>query len=113
KGDLGLLAGLDARGPGEVLVDSRYALDLAFGGETLVEAFLAELLRHLRPGRKAAFPARDTTGFGLGVVAGEIGAHAHHGLDGHGLRDHVVFLTPHRFAEHRARCLEEVADHAV
>src|SRR6202008_3566057 len=57
--------GLDARGAGEILVDARDALDLALGGEALVEAFLAELARHLRPGAEAPFPARHAPGLGL------------------------------------------------
>src|SRR3954471_1835277 len=44
---------LDAGGAREVLVDARHALDLALGGEALVEAFLAELARHFRPGPEA------------------------------------------------------------
>src|SRR5918992_5109418 len=109
---LGLL-GLDARGAGEILVDARDALDFALGGETLVEAFLAELLRHLAPRSQPLFPARDAPGFGLGVVAGEIGAHAHHRLDGDGLGHHEVVLAPDLVAEDVLRRLEEVADDGV
>src|SRR6185436_20259703 len=107
------LLGLDAGGAREVLVDARYALDLAFGGEALVEAFLAELARHFRPGPEALLPALQAPGFRLGVVARQVGAHAHHRLDGHRLGDHVVVLAPHRIAEHAARDLEEVADDGV
>src|SRR5918992_4231623 len=109
---LGLL-GLDARGAGEILVDARDALDFALGGETLVEAFLAELLRHLAPRSQPLFPARHAPGLGLGVVAGEIGAHAHHRLDGDGLGHHEVVLGPYLIAEHVLRRLEEVADDGV
>src|SRR5262245_29351916 len=105
--------GFDAGGAAEVLVDARHALHFALRREALVEAFLAELARHLAPGAEALLPARHAPGFGLGVVAREVGAHAHHRLDGHGLGDHVVFLAPHRVAEYCLRRLEEVADHRV
>src|SRR6185503_10228419 len=107
------LLGLDAGGAREVLVDARYALDLAFGREALVEAFLAELARHFRPGPEALLPALQAAGFRLGIVAREIGAHSHHRLDGHRLGDHVIVLDPHAIAEHAARRLEEVADDGV
>src|SRR6185503_3554819 len=51
-----LLAGVDPCGAAEVLVDARHALHLALGRETLVEAFLAELLGHLGPRRQALLP---------------------------------------------------------
>src|SRR5882724_1581529 len=90
-----------------------HALHFALGGEALVEAFLTELLGHFRPGRKALLPARNASGFGLAVVPCQVGAYAHHRLDGHGLRDHEVLLAPDGLAEHGARRLEEVADDAV
>src|SRR5678815_6157491 len=107
------LLGLDAGGAREVLVDARHALDLALGGEALVEAFLAELARHFRPGPEALLPALQAAGFRLGIVAREIGAHSHHRLDGHRLGDHVIVLAPHGLAEYGARRLEEVADEGV
>src|SRR6185436_4743751 len=107
------LLDLDAGGAREVLVDARHALDLAFGGEALVEAFLAELACHFRPRPEALLPALHAAGFRLGVVARQVGAHAHHRLDGHRLGDHIVVLAPDRIAEHAPRNLEEVADHAV
>src|SRR5204863_3465153 len=103
---------VDARSTSEIAMHARHAFDFALGGEALVEAFLAELLRHFGPGRKALLPARQATALGYAVVARTIGAHAHHRLDGHGLGHHVAILAPHRLAEHRARRLEEVADHA-
>src|SRR5918999_180732 len=57
--------------------------------------------------------ARDAPGFGLGVVAGEVGAHAHHRLDGDGLGHHEVVLAPDLVAEDVLRRLEEVADDGV
>src|SRR5262245_47601584 len=110
----GLLAGcFDSRSAGEVAMDARHPLHLALGGEALVEAFVAELAGHLGPGAEALLPAADAPGFRLGVVAREVGAHAHHGLDGHRLGDHVAVLAPDRIAEHGARRLEEVADDGV
>src|SRR5258706_6629778 len=109
----GLSARFDAHRARQVAMDSGDSLDLALGREALVEAFLAELARHLAPRAEALFPSGDAAGFGLGVVAREIGAHAHHGLDGHGLGGHVVVLAPDRVAEHGARRLEEVADDGV
>src|SRR3954454_11994817 len=108
-----LAPGVDAGGFREVAVDARHALDLALGGKALVEPFLAELLRHFRPRREAALPAGEAAGFRLGVLARDVGAYAHHRLDGDGLGDHVAFLAPHRLAEHGARRLEEDADDGV
>src|SRR5437588_5212917 len=90
-----------------------HALHFALGGEALVEAFLTELLGHLRPRRKALLPARNAAGFGLAVVPCQVSAHPHHRLDGHGLRDHEVLLAPDGLAKYGARRLEEVADDAV
>src|SRR4051794_25686285 len=103
----------DARRAAEVAVDARHPLHLALRREALVEAFLLELARHFRPGSEAGFPALHAAGFGLGVIAREVGAHADHRLDGHGLGDHVAILAPHRVPEHGARRLEEVADDGV
>src|SRR5688572_12065076 len=107
------LLGLDARGAGEIAVDAGNALDFTLRRKALVEAFLLKLARHLGPRTEALFPALHAPGFGLGVVARKVGAHPHHGLDGHRLGDHVVVLAPHAVAEHAARGFEEVADDGV
>src|SRR3954470_22767504 len=44
---------VDAGGAGQIAVDAGDALDLALGGKALVEAFLAELARHLAPWSEA------------------------------------------------------------
>src|SRR6266571_2000964 len=106
-------ARFDSRGPREVAVNARHALHFALGREALVEAFLAELPRHLGPGAEPLFPSGDPAGLGLGVIAREVGAYPYHRLDGHGLGDHVVVLAPHRVAEHRARRLEKIAHDRV
>src|SRR5687767_1320805 len=99
----------DARRLGQVAVDAGHPLHLALGREALVEALVAELPRHLGPRGQALLPAREAAGFLLAVLAGEVGAHAHHRPDGDRLGHHVVVLAPHRVAEHGARRLEEVA----
>src|SRR5512134_1532072 len=109
----GLALDLDLGRLGELAVDARHALDLALRREPLVEALRAEAAHHLGPRREPVLPARDAAGLGLGVVAREVGAHAHQRLDRHRLGDHVVVLAPVGVGEGGARGLQEVADHGV
>ena len=49
-------------------MDARDALDLAFGRETLVETFVPELARLLRPRREFLAPAFDAALGWLGIL---------------------------------------------
>src|SRR4051794_23108653 len=59
---VGLAAALDAGGAREVAVDAGDALDLALGGEPLVEALDPELPGEIGPRGEPAGPALDAVG---------------------------------------------------
>src|SRR5262245_30912230 len=67
--------------PGEVAVDARDALDLALGGEPLVEALDAEALGQIGPRGEPLGPAPDAVVLGVGVDGGEVGADPEQRLD--------------------------------
>src|SRR5262245_59691415 len=106
------LLGLDAGRPHELLLHAVDALDLALGGEALVEALDAELAHHLRPRGDAADPALHAPLDGLRVVARQLEGDAEHRLDRDRAREHEVGVAPGA-AEHLRGRLEEVADDVV
>src|SRR5215471_481271 len=106
------LLGLDAGRPHELLLHAVDALDLALGGEALVEALDAELAHHLRPGGDAAEPAVHAPLDGLGIVASQFEGDAEHRLDRDRARDHEVGMAPGA-AEDLRSGLQEVADDVV
>src|SRR5262245_35852920 len=79
---------------GEFAVNAGHALDLAFGRETLIEAFRPEVPHVLLPRCESLLPAVHASLGGLGIGAGEIGAHADHRLDGDRLGHHVAIVAP-------------------
>ena len=93
-------------------MDAAHALDLPAGRETFVEAFHAERPPQLVPRGEALFPALDAAFGRLGVSARQIGARAHHGLEGDGPGHHVVVVAP-GLAPYVLRRLEKIADDAV
>src|SRR5262245_10078857 len=91
---LDALRGLDLRRAPELAVEPRHALDLALGGEALVEALGPQLAGELAPGREAPGPARQTSVDRVGVLGREVEADAQHGLDRHRARHHVAGAAP-------------------
>src|SRR5689334_17712346 len=91
---------------------ARDALDFSFGREALVEALDTKGLHLLTPGAESVLPALEAAVRGLSVLSCEVGAHADHRLEGHGLGDHVVGVTPGLAPDALGR-LEEIANHAV
>jgi hypothetical protein len=112
-GPAGALGGglLEVDVPGQLAGDAGDALDLAPGGEALVEAVGAEVSPEVGPGREALFPALDAA-VRLAVDPGQVGADAEHGLEGDGLGDHERGVAPALVPDALGR-LEEVADLAV
>lgn len=105
-------AAWDAGELGEFAVDAGDAFDLALGGEAFVKALVAKGAGLLGPGFEALAPASDAVFLGLGVVRGEVGADAHHGLEGDGFGDHEIGVAPGLSPGLRGG-LEEIAGHGV
>src|SRR6185295_17301810 len=101
-------AGLDVRNLREVAVYARDALDLALGGEALVEAFRAEIAHVILPRGEALLPAVDAALGWVGVGAREVCAHPHHRLERDRLGHHVAVVAP-RITPHALAGLEEIA----
>src|SRR5262249_32105108 len=105
-------AHLDAGHLREVAVHAAHALDLAFGGKALIEAFHLERAQLVRPGAQPPFPALDPAVGRLGVLAREVGADADQRLQRHRPGDHVARIAP-GFAPYLFRGLQEVAHDGV
>src|SRR5262245_49713018 len=108
-----LLRGLEAEGAQEILVDSADALDLALGGEALVEALGPELRDLLAP--RAQERLEGLRPLGPPVVdelflAEEVSQDAHERLDRHVLGDHELVVPAPALLEHGAGGLEVVPE---
>src|SRR5437660_10980541 len=92
-------------------MNATHTLDLAFGGEALVEALRLERLYLVAPGGETLFPALDSAFRGLAVLASEAGANPQPGPQRHRLGDHVVAVAPGVAPDALGR-LDKVAHHA-
>src|ERR1041385_3543620 len=103
---------LDSGRATQFAVDASDAFDLAFGRKPLVKTVAAKVAHAFGPGRQPFAPAIDPAFFRFGVLGGQIGAHADHGLERDRFGDHIIVVTPRVTPDLRA-CLEKIAHYSV